>query len=373
LFVTTYYVGYVISNIIGGFLSDWLGARLIVGLSIFLSGGFMLGFGEAKSHAMGLVFQACIGLCAGAEVGGGVKLITGWFLPERRGFAMGLFMTATSLGLVVANAVVPRLMETHTWRTSYHLFGFTSIALGIGCLFLLRPGPIELENEGSGESPRLPDIRPILRNRSLLLLALAGFGAVWGTYGFISWSNLLMTRGAGIDPVQAGTVVVVFGAVAVFSKPIIGFVGDALGLSRARLSIAILVSFTCTLIAFSFATTATQFLLIAPFLGISAYVYSPVMMAMIPTLSGPKLAGSATGGVNAFWQLGSVIVPAVVGVVFAATSSFQLVFLILAAGPCLAIVPLLFLRAADALEVKPNTGADHNAASISPPERLQSR
>ncbi|MEU4314053.1 MFS transporter [Nocardia sp. NPDC024068] len=347
VFATAYYIGYVISNLIGGFVADWIGARLTVGASILLSGGFMLAFGEVDSHALGLLFQACIGLCAGAEVGGGVKLITSWFPAHRRGFAMGVFMTATSLGLVVANAVVPRLIESHSWRTSYHLFGVTSIVIGLCCLALLRPGPLTVARPETGGRPNL---RPLLGNRGLLLLALAGFGALWGTYGFITWSNLLMVKGVGIDPVRAGTVVVIFGAVAVFSKPLVGLVGDTLGLSRRRQCIAILAAFVACLIAFSFATTATQFLWIAPFLGITAYIYSPVMMAMIPTLSGPELAGTASGGVNAFWQLGSTIVPAVVGLVFGATGSFQLVFLVLAAGPLLAIVPMYFIRGADRRE-----------------------
>ncbi|GGL37023.1 MFS transporter [Nocardia jinanensis] len=361
VFATTYYIGYVVSNAIGGFIADWIGARLTVGASILLSGGFMLAFGEADSHAMGLLFQACIGLCAGAEVGGGVKLITSWFAPQRRGFAMGVFMTATSLGLVVANAVVPRLIESHSWRTSYHLFGLISIVVGVLCLILLRPGPL-VARAGSGGTPNL---RPLLGNRGLLLLALAGFGALWGTYGFITWSNLLMVKGVGIDPVRAGTVVVIFGAVAVFSKPLIGLLGDALGLSRRRLTIAILVAFTTCLIIFSFANTATQFLWIAPFLGITAYIYSPVMMAMIPTLSGAELAGTATGGVNAFWQLGSTVVPAVVGLVFSASGSFQLVFLVLAAGPCLAIVPMFFIRDADNRESVPGAApAQHDGTPL---------
>lgn len=362
LFATTYYIGYVISTAAGGFIADWVGARMTVGLSILLSGGFMLAFGEVESHFMGLAFQACIGLCAGAEVGGGVKLLTSWFVPQRRGFAMGVFMTATSLGLVIANAVVPGLIQSHSWRTSYHLFGFISIAIGLLCLTLLRQGPLMERTEGRA----LPDLRPLFHNRSLLLLALAGFGALWGTYGFITWSNLLMVEGAGIDPVRAGTVVVIFGAVAVFSKPLIGLVGDALGLSRRRLAIGILATFATCLITFSFATTATQFLLIAPFLGIAAYVYSPIMMAMIPTLSGGRLAGSATGGVNAVWQLGSTIVPAVIGMVYGATGSFQVVFLVLAAGPLLAIAPMLGIRQADIHEDLQSPDAGRATATMSP-------
>ncbi|MDQ0823663.1 ACS family glucarate transporter-like MFS transporter [Arthrobacter sp. V4I6] len=342
LFATTYYIGYVLSTAFGGFLADWLGGRLIVGMSILLSGGFMLAFGESTSPAMGLVFQACIGLCAGAEFGGGVRLISTWFHPEKRGAAMGIFMTATSLGLVVANAIVPSLIQAASWRASYHLFGFASIALGILALLFLRTGHVK--NEQTDKKKDLPNLRPLMRNRNLLMLGLAGFGALWGTYGFITWSNLLMVKGVGIDPVQAGIVVVIFGAVAIFSKPLIGFVSDALKMSRRNLVIIILLVFVLMLVVFSFATTAIQFIWIAPILGIAAYVYSPVMLAMIPTMSGEKLAGSAAGGVNAFWQLGSTIVPAIVGLVFGATSSFQSAFLVLAAGPLLAVIPMLAIR-----------------------------
>ena len=343
LFATTYYIGYVLSNLLGGFLADWVGGRLIVGSSILLSGFFMLGFGESSSPVMGLVFQACIGLCAGAEFGGGIRLISTWFRPEKRGAAMGIFMTATSLGLVIANAVVPSLIQQATWRASYHLFGAISIVLGIICLILLRGG----KEQGKPQERTRPQVMPLLRNRNLILLGLAGFGALWGTYGFVTWSNLLMTKGVGIDPVQAGIVVVIFGTAAIFSKPLIGFVSDAITMTRRTLVIIILLAFSATLIIFSTATTGVQFLWIAPLLGIVAYVYSPVMLAMIPSLAGEKLAGSAAGGVNAFWQLGSTVVPSVIGMVFGATSSFQLAFLALAAGPLLAVIPMLAIRPAN--------------------------
>jgi MFS transporter, ACS family, glucarate transporter len=81
------------------------------------------------------------------------------------------------------------------------------------------------------------------------------------------------------------------------------------------------------------ARSLSAFLLAAPFLGIVAYVYSPLMVAMIPALSGEGLVGSAAGATNALWQLGSAIVPVVLGAVFAATHSFFAAFATLAAGP----------------------------------------
>jgi predicted MFS family arabinose efflux permease len=211
------------------------------------------------------------------------------------------------------------------------------------CLTLLRPGPRGIE--AVSDRRELPNLRPLVHNRNLILLGLAGFGGLWGTYGFVTWSNLLMVRGAGVDPVRAGMVLVIFGAVAIFSKPLVGIVSDWLQISLRTFSTGILLAFATTLMLFSFATDIMQFLWIAPILGIAAYSYSPLMLTMISAYAGERLTGSATGTVNSFWQLGSTIVPTVIGMVFAATESFQSAFFTLAAGPLLAIVPLLAIRA----------------------------
>lgn len=349
VFATGYYIGYVVSNVFGGFLGDWFGGRAVIAVSMVVAGGFMLAFGETTSAVVGIAFQAGIGLFAGADYAAGVKLIASWFRPQDRGTAMGVFMTATSLGLVVANAIVPSLIQASGWRLSYHVFGAASIVVGLACLLLLRNAPDEgaqppTAADRDKETRHLPDLRPLLHNRDLLLLGLAGFGALWGTYGFITWSNLLMVRGHGIDPVQAGVVVVIFGAAAVIAKPLIGIVTDLLGGGRKIPVIVVLAGFVATLLLFGTASTNTQFLWIAPFLGVAAYVYSPLMVALIPNLSGTRLAGTAAGATNAFWQLGSTIVPVTVGVMFQATDSFLVAFLVLAAGPLLAILPMLFIR-----------------------------
>jgi MFS family permease len=80
-------------------------------------------------------------LFAGADHAAGVELIASWFRPKDRGTPMGVFMTATSLGLVIAYAIVPSLIQASGWRLSYHVFGAASIVVGLPCLLLPRNGP----------------------------------------------------------------------------------------------------------------------------------------------------------------------------------------------------------------------------------------
>jgi ACS family glucarate transporter-like MFS transporter len=154
-----------------------------------------------------------------------------------------------------------------------------------------------------------PDVRPLLRNRALLLLGLTGFGALWGSSGVLTWSNTLMVKGQGIDPVDAGVVLVLYAGIAIGIKPIVGSVVDRLGIGLRRPTVAVLGFFGGTLLLFGMLTGYTEFLWLAPLVGIGAAAYSPLITAMIPVLAGTRVAGSAAGAVNAFWQLGSVAEP----------------------------------------------------------------
>ncbi|GAB3572852.1 MFS transporter [Amycolatopsis endophytica] len=348
VFATGYYVGYVISNAAGGVLTDWLGARVVMSASLFLAGGFMIAFGETDSVAMGITFQAAVGIFAGCDYSAGVKLIAQWFTPKDRGFAMGVFMTATSLGTVIANAVVPRLLGSSGWQTSYHVFGGASMVTALLCLLLVRG-----RTTGDGVVRKAPDLRPLARSRDLWLLGFAGFGGLWGTYGFITWSNALMIKGSHLTAVQAGGVVAIFGIAAIVAKPFIGVVSDLLGGRRRTLTVVVLGAFVVALLVFGTRGSLTEFLWVAPFLGVTAYVYSPLMVAMIPRIAGTGLAGSAAGATNAFWQLGSTIVPVVLGAVFQATHSFFAAFATLAAGPLVGALLMLGVREREAAPVEP--------------------
>ena len=128
------------------------------------------------------------------------------------------------------------------------------------------------------------------------------------------------------------------------SKPLYGLLSDLLGGKRRNLVIYDLLAFSAMLMIFGQMDSRIGFILAAPLLGLTAVVYSPLLAAMITERVEPSLVATATGMINALWQLGSVIVPSVVGIMFAATGSFQSAFAILAAGPLVATFCMLAVR-----------------------------
>lgn len=339
LFVTAFYLGYFVANALGGLATDWLGPRRTLGYALLPLGLATFLFGYTDSVSMGIVLQALMGLAAGADYSACVKLTANWFPFLIRGRAMGLLMTASSLGVVVANASVPSLSQSLGWSNVYRIFGVVTALIGIVCFLSLKDTPDDSASVRTNFS-----ITEVLRNRNLMFMALAGFGALWGTWGFAVWSSALMIKGYGISAVKAGFIVSLFGLGAIAAKPIVGIVSDWLGGRRKILIIICLFGFVGMLLIFGSLKTETEFMFAAPLLGITAFVYSPLTAALVVELAGPKSAGVATGFSNAFWQLGSVTVPLAVGLVSQATHSFYAACVTLAAGPLFGAIMMFAVR-----------------------------
>lgn len=339
LFVSAFYGGYVLSNLAAGFLTDRFGPRRVLAASTLLLGAATVAFAETRGLAGGTGWQALMGLAAGADYAGCVKLLAAWFPARTRGFAIGLWYTGSSLAVVLTNVLVPPLAGAAGWQGAYRVLGLATLAIGGACWAALRDGP-----EGARAPSTPPPAAALLRERNMILVALAGFGALWGTWGFAFWSNALMVRGHGIAPGAAASIVALFGLGAIVAKPVIGFVSDRLGGARRGPALACLLGFALMLLLFGRLHSAAAFRLAAPFLGITAFGYSPLMTALVAELAGTARAGAASGASNAFWQLGNMAVPAVVGLVFAHTLSFAWAFATLAAGPALAVLCLLAVR-----------------------------
>jgi sugar phosphate permease len=339
VFLTAFYAGYVVSLATTGLLIDRFGARRTLFCALILLGLFTWAFGLTTSLTGGLFFQALMGLAAGTDYAAGAKLIVTWFDREERGRAMGLYMTATSLGVVVCNAVVPQALKFVTWPTIYLGAGIFTAMLGVLCYLTIRDNPVRIQ------TPRLnwQDVRGLMRNRQYLLMVLAGTGAVWGTWGYAIWASALMTRGLHFSPVVAGGIVAVSGGAAVAGKPAIGWLSDQLGGRRKILVVINLFVFAALLLLAGALHTEHEFWMLAPFLGLAAFVYSPLINAMTAE-AGSTAAATAAGVSIAVPSIGTMIVPLVVGYGFNATHSYETAFSILALGPLIGGFLMLAVR-----------------------------
>lgn len=339
--VSAFYAGYVASNALSGFFVDRFGARRMLGVTLVPLGLLTLCFGSVRTLPQAVALQILMGFAAGVGYAACIKLISCWFGPRERGRATGLFMTAASAAVMLTNLLVPTLLPRLQWNGVYQVLGTATTALGLLVFVVLRDAP-------DGAAPAGPRgaaaLRHLLRNRELLLLGLAGVGAMWGTWGTAFWANALLVRAHGYSLSRAGFVVGLFGAGALVAKPLIGLVSDLLGGRRKLPAVVGLLAFAVMLLVYGSLDNDLALLVVAPLLGLCAFSNAPLLPALVVELAGVELAGAATGLSNATWQLGTLTAPLAVGAAFRLSESFLVAFATLAVGPLLAAALLLFVR-----------------------------
>jgi MFS family permease len=175
----------------------------------------------------------------------------------------------------------------------------------------------------------------------------------------LAWANVAISVGGSLGlPIAAlGIFVTAFYVGYVICNALGGIASDRfgrpvtlavslllLGISTFLFSFTTFVLFAVMLMVFGSLTDRVAFEIAAPLVGLGAFLYSPLLAAMVAEASSVVLAGSAAGVLAGFWQLGSVVVPVVVGIVFQSTGSFMAAFATLAIGPVLAAIALLFVK-----------------------------
>jgi sugar phosphate permease len=342
-FASAFFMGYVLSNLVGGIASDRVGARGALSAALILLSIFTFAFSFIHSVPAGVTCQLLMGLAAGADYAACVKLMTAWFQPRQRAQAIGVLMTSLPIAVIVTNSVIARLLLEVPWPLIYRVLGIVTACLGLALPFLLREAPPSVEVRRAS----FPDILALLRNAELGRLALVGFGAAWGTWGFVFWATALMSRGHGLNPVQAGLATTAYGAAAIIAKPVTGFLSDRLGGRRKGPIVAVLLLYALGLLVFGQLHTETEFVVAAALLGCFGFSWGPLLATLVAEVGGGERAGTATGFTNALWQLGGVAVPIVVGAVFEQTHIFAYAFGVMAVGPALASLLMgLFCREA---------------------------
>ena len=332
---TAFYVGYTVSCPIGGIMADKFGSRTTLSISMLPLAALTFCFSFVHTFWAGIAFHLLMGFAAGAEYGATIKLLTVWFGKDK-GRAFGIWATGTSVSVVLANALVPRFAVAYGWPSAYQVLGIATLVFTVVCVLVVRDAPL-------GHSvPRISGVQvaALLKNRNVVFVALGGAGALYGTLGFVAWASALLTVAHDLSPVIAASVLMWFGVGAFLSKPLFGWLYDALHRYAKVVAIVDLAFFIALLMAFGKCSSTLGYFLIAPFLGAAAYGYTPLLIGLYTQASGPRLAGAAAGFVNTIWSVGSFVSPILAGYVFAHGRSLDLTLGVIAAGP---LVGALFL------------------------------
>ncbi len=303
-----------------GILADRLGGRRVfTGLLLLVAAPC---FALALEHDYrALLFWGLWLGAAGTSFAIGVSFVSGWFPPERRGTALGIY-GAGNIGQSVAVCSAPLLAGTIGVGATFALFGL--LALAWAAVFGRRaedPG-VPPRREPPGAGLRLVAAEPMVWVLSLFyFLTFGGFVAL-GVY-----LPTLLREVFELTPADAGARTAGFVVLATLARPAGGWLADRFGGERLLVSvfggIAVLAWLMTlrSMYAFTVGALGTALLL---GLGNGA-VFKLVAQVF------PVHAGTATGLVGAAGGLGGFFPPVVLGIFREVVGSYAPGFALLSA------------------------------------------
>lgn len=352
--MTAYFWTYTAVQVPIGVLTDRLGARrvMLTFMSVLVLG--VIAFTLSRTYAQSLFARCLIGLGTAAVWLPGLRLINEWFPPGERGRATGLFSAGGGAGGTTALLIIPLLAERLGWRLGYALL-VVPVLLTLALVFLvIRPGA---PAAAARPADRVAPAGSAAAGGTVAVLGrVLGTPALWpfnvsvlfsyGAYiSLITWLPTFLIKDAGLSRSMAGLVTALITAGTIVSWPMAGLISDRLGY---RKPIYLFSQGMSTLICLAFA-------LLAPGGGFAAAAGIAVLaglllggmvtpFVMVTELFPPELVGTASGVVNTFCFVGSLIIPVALGYILDLTGSFPAAFVACAVIQSLALLGAAFTR-----------------------------
>lgn len=321
---------YIASAIPCGMLLDRLGAKTAITLGVLLVALSAVGRAFADNYWALLFAVMLFGLGGPIISSGAPKVVTSIFTGSRRGLAMGIYMTGPTLGgilaLTLTHPVLLPLLD-NSWRSVMLLWG---VIAGIGAAIWLLLSSIageafraalSPEQSIQGDAPTgVQGIRGILAIPGVTLVLAMSVGVFLYNHGLNNWLPELL-RSGGMDAAEAG-----FWAAL---PMLVGIIGSLTipRLATPERRFHILWGLCLAAALASFALQFQQPVVLTSALILQGLVRASMMTVLILTLMelpglDPRQTGTASGMFFSAAEVGGVLGPLGIGLLYDTTGGF---------------------------------------------------
>jgi len=303
-------LGALVFSVIGGLISDRIGARWtgFLGLLLMAISGMLRGL--AQEYGQFLAAMLLFGIAIGLTRPNLPRALSQWFPPNRLGMVNGLAAGGSALGAALTMAFSVSIFGPLAggWRNVVILLGILSFLLAISWVVLVRER-ISGEKSKPNMSMVFKGFGLVLRSKPVWILSIAAFllfghTSAWVSHfpGFFEYRHHMSSAAAG----QMVSITLFAGVFAAIFGPTLS---DRLGSRKPAILLACIAGGLCNMLQGSFlGTVLIVILVIMPF-GVGTI--SPLMLTIPFELKGlPRsAAGAAIGMIFTFQNIGTFVYP----------------------------------------------------------------
>ena len=351
LVLSSFFVGYLFTQYIGGYLADRFGGKVVLGYGVLFWSFFTILTPIAAHHGffLLLITRVFMGLGEGITFPAWHSLYARWVPFKERTRAIAFTNSGIALGSIFAYITTPLIMILYGWEWAFYLFG----ALGVVWFFFWQRNITSLPSEHphisqdeldliTNEAPakvkasELPPLKDLIKNKPLWAIIVAHFCSNWPLFVFISWLPIYVKNGLGIDYQDETAIfialILIPSIVSVIFVNLGGYLSDLFVKKGYQI---IKIRRTSTIIGFGGAALSLGILpSVQTVLGVTVMLSITNMCAGLGTGGfsvnhadiGPKHTGSLMGITNTIATIPGIIGVAISGVLVDLTGSFDSIF-----------------------------------------------
>ncbi|SAK85176.1 major facilitator transporter [Caballeronia calidae] len=241
LLLSAFSFAYAFAQLPIGVLLDRFGARIMLGVGMFVWSTAQLCGGLVSNLTQFLVARVALGLGESPNFPAGAKVVSEWFAVHERGRPTGIFITSSTIGPALAPPVLTVLLLVFGWRAMFIIMGVLGIVVSIGWYLLYRDRrtmPLdarELAYLTDGESGERVERRMTMLEWRSLFSKATTWGMIFGNMGviymvwlYLTWLPAYLEHERHLSIANTGWLVSIpylFGTLGMLSS---GFVADGL-------------------------------------------------------------------------------------------------------------------------------------------------
>lgn len=243
LVLSSFFVGYLLLQIVGGRLSDRFGGKVVLGAGVLVWSLFTILTPPAAMVGLSLLIAARIAMGMGEAVTfPSIYTNYGRWIPiEERSRAVGFTNSGIPLGTVFALIVTPIIVQRLGWQWAFYLFGIVGVVWFVAWHRIIASAPesdaamsteeLELIKAGvaaAKDEVDAPTILEFLKHRPVQALIVTHFCNNWSLYVLLSWLPTFVNKGLGVDYASVGWVTMIPHAASFLFLNIAGNITDRL-------------------------------------------------------------------------------------------------------------------------------------------------
>ncbi len=353
LILGSFYFGYMITMILGGYLADKYGGKKVLGYALLIWSLFTIitPFFAYQGLWWLILIRILMGLGEGVTFPSWHAIYARWIPFEERTRAVGFTNSGIAAGTLFGFAVTALIIANYSWELVFYSFGLlgffwyffwnkmvTSFPENNKFLSEEELHHIKIEAPSKESAPTVPLLK-LIRNGPFMAIAFATFCNNWSLYTFLSYlpkyvNAPVVQGGMGID---LGSNIFIYSIlipslVSIFSLILGGYLADGLikkgyGILKVRKSVNSIGFFGSALFLYliSLEDSLINVVILLCLINICSGICAGGFGVNHADL-GPKYTGSLVGIAGSIGMIAAILSPIVAGYILESTNSWSSIF-----------------------------------------------